>query len=257
MIDASQGVSTGARRPSRRSTLVGVLGELLVTAGALLALFVVWQLWWTDVQASRVQQDLLSSITWPTPSNAGAPEIGDGDPPRTPAPAPGELYGLLFVPAWGPQPRTILEGVDPASVLDVGSAGHYPGTAGPGEIGNFALAGHRTTYGKPFSRVDELVPGDDLVVRTEDAWYVYEVTRTQIVSPADVGVVAPVPQGDSEPARYLTLTACHPRYSAAERYIVHGELVRWLPGTSAPPDELRDGGGAVSATAAVAAPGGR
>lgn len=210
----------------------------MVTAGVLLALFVVWQLWWTDVQASRAQAELLDTIVWPAVVESEEAPPEDGEPPATPAPGPGELLGLLYVPAWDAQPRTILEGIDQASVLDIGSAGHYPGSGGPGELGNFALAGHRTTYGKPFSKVDELAEGDDLVVRTGEAWYVYEVTRTQIVTPADVGVVAPIPDGESEPARYLTLTSCHPRYSAAERYIVHGELVRWLPGTSAPPAEL-------------------
>lgn len=216
----------------------------MVTAGVLLGLFVVWQLWWTDVQAGRVQSDLLGSLDWAEPPSVVADESGAGDPPAVSVPAAGELFGLLYVPAWGDEPRTILEGVDKATVLDTGSAGHYPATVGPGEVGNFSLAGHRTTYGKPFSQVDVLAAGDPLVVRTDEAWYVYEVTRTQIVQPTEVGVVAAIPQGSTEPGRYLTLTACHPRYSAAERYVVHGELVRWVPASSGTPTELAGQGGA-------------
>lgn len=210
----------------------------MVTAGVLLGLFVVWQLWWTDVQAGRVQADLLASLDWPDPPGAAAQEASVGEPPPALTPGPGELLGLLYVPAWDAEPRTILEGVDKPTVLDTGSAGHYPATAGPGQTGNFSLAGHRTTYGRPFSQIDVLEPGDPLVVRTDETWFVYEVTRSQIVQPHEVGVVAPVPQGSTDAGRYVTLTACHPRYSAAERYVVHGELVRWLPVSAGTPAEL-------------------
>lgn len=214
----------------------------MVTAGVLVGLFVVWQLWWTDVQAGRVQADLLHSLDWAEPPSVVVEDAGVGEPPVVPVPAAGELFGLLYVPAWDDEPRTILQGVDKATVLDSGSAGHYPATVGPGEVGNFSLAGHRTTYGKPFSQIDVLAAGDPLVVRTEEAWYVYEVTATQIVQPSEVGVVAPIPQGSTHPGRYLTLTACHPRYSAAERYVVHGELVRWAPVSAGTPTELAQRG---------------
>ena len=70
-------------------------------------------------------------------------------------------------------------------MLDVLGVGHYEGTAMPGGIGNFAVAGHRTTYAKPFNRVEELQVGDPLVIRTTDnIWYVYRVTSTEIVAPS-------------------------------------------------------------------------
>ena len=106
--------------------------------------------------------------------------------------------------------------------------GHYPGTAMPGEIGNFVLSGHRTTYAAPFNRIDELRRGDDIVVEAREARYTYRVTRTRIVEPTEVDVIAPVPgQPGREPAKaMITLSTCHPEYSAAQRLIVFGELDR-------------------------------
>src|SRR5690606_10957704 len=116
-------------------------------------------------------------------------------------------------------------------VLDVLGIGHYEGTAMPGEVGNFAVAGHRVTYGKPFNRVEELQVGDPLVVQTETTWYVYRVTSTQVVTPRDVQVIAPTPnQPDVAPTvASMTLTTCHPMFSARERFIVHAELDYWTP----------------------------
>ena len=113
----------------------------------------------------------------------------------------------------------------------------------PGGVGNFAVAGHRTTYGKPFNRIAELEPGDALVVRTADLWFVYRVTEHHIVLPEQVDVVAPVPgEPGAEPERAtITLTACHPMFSARERYIVHGELEGWMPVADGVPAALTEG----------------
>jgi sortase A len=99
----------------------------------------------------------------------------------------------------------------------------------PGAVGNFAIAGHRTTYGKPFNRIAELQVGDPIVIRTQHAWYVYTVTSTEIVDPGQVGVIAPVPDkpGATPTARMITMTTCTPMYSASQRYVVHGELTYW------------------------------
>ncbi|MEN5073624.1 class E sortase [Isoptericola cucumis] len=245
-----------ARAHSRRgagSTVVGVVGELFITAGVLLGLFVVWQLWWTDVQADRVHQQVLADLDWAEPpvQDAGpdvAPERHD-EPPVLAEPPEGEVFAKLYVPRFGADyVEPIAQGVDKATILDRLGIGHYPGTAMPGDLGNFATAGHRTTYGKPYHQVADLKEGDPLVVRTEKTWYVYRVTSHEIVYPWEVDVISPVPglqPGDEIPEltdRLLTMTACHPMYSAAQRYIIHGELDYWAPAKKGVPAELLDAG---------------
>jgi sortase A len=237
------------------SATVGVVGELLITAGVFLGLFVVWQLWWTDVQAERVHTQVLADLDWPEPPPLevdDGPAIASehrGEPPVLDEPADETVFAELYVPRWGDDYVTpVAQGVDKARVLDRLGAGHYPGTAMPGDLGNFATAGHRTTYGKPYHQVADLQEGDPLVFRTEDTWYVYRKTTHEIVWPHEVDVIAPVPglqAGDPVPElteRLLTLTACHPMYSAAQRYIVHGELDYWAPVEEGTPIELIEAG---------------
>lgn len=244
-----------ARPVAPRATgaaVVGVLGEVLITLGALLALFVVWQLYWTDVVAERAQDQVVQDLGWAR-TGGGGPEgppvaapVDDAEPPVMAAPPHATTFATLSVPRWGQDyVQPISEGVTRSDVLDVLGIGHYPGTAMPGEVGNFALAAHRVTYGKPFNRVEELQLGDALVVQTQEAWYVYRVTSTQIVMPEDVQVIAPVPdQPGVEPtAAMITLTTCHPMFSARERFIVHGELDYWMPTDAGTPVELTGGEG--------------
>ncbi|RYV51889.1 class E sortase [Pengzhenrongella frigida] len=226
---------------------MGVVGELMITLGALLLAFVVWQLWWTDVEGDRAQAAIVDELDWvPVPTTSATPVAQ----PRTDAsPALAEpehavTFATLYVPRWGAEyVRPISQGVDRAGVLDPLGIGHYPGTAMPGDVGNFAVSGHRTTYGKPFNLVADLAVGDPLVVRTADDWFVYRVTSTEIVGPRDVQVIAPVP-GDPAAVpteRLITLTTCHPMYSARERFIVHGVLDYWLAGQDSFPPEITGG----------------
>ena len=241
------------RRPSAASRIgfgaLGVLGELLITVGALLLGFLVWQLWWTDVVADRAQQSIVDDLPWAhsapltpgkaTPSpGATAPAVvvaqpRHDEPPVDTEPGQAVTFATIQVPRWDGVPaKPISEGTDKATVLDKLGVGHYEGTAMPGAVGNFAVAGHRTTYGKPFNRIAELQVGDPIVVRTEHTWYVYKVTSIEIVAPTKVEVVAPVPgkPGATPTARMITLTTCHPMFSASQRYIVHGELDYWASG---------------------------
>jgi sortase A len=112
----------------------------------------------------------------------------------------------------------------------------------PGEVGNFAVAGHRTTYGKPFTDIATLEVGDSLVVQTEDAWYVYTVTGSTIQAPEYIAAISPVPgkPGEQPTAASITLTTCHPRFSAEQRFIVWGELKYWAPSGNGFPSELVD-----------------
>ncbi|MTA64426.1 MAG: sortase, partial [Actinobacteria bacterium] len=143
-------------------------------------------------------------------------------PPTAPPPE-GDPVGVITIPKIGLQ-RVIVEGVAKPDLKK--GPGHYPGTPLPGQAGNSAIAGHRTTYGAPFNRIDELVPGDEIKVATPQGEFTYLVIpapgqTTQAwytVSPAQVEVLANM--GDNR----ITLTACHPKYSAKQRIVVHGVL---------------------------------
>lgn len=263
MTEARPGAGSGtpsrrarARRHSRAAAALGVVGEILITLGVLLGLFVVWQLWWTDVVAEREQAQVVEDLGWawqpgdrpePTPSTTAttpAPEpVHHTDaPPAEADPAHATTFATLLVPRWGSDyVRPISEGTSKRDVLDVLGIGHYEGTAMPGAVGNFAVAGHRVTYGKPFNRIEELQVGDPIVVQTQQAWYVYRVTGTEVVSPRDVGVILPVPsQRDTAPTQALmTLTTCHPMFSARERYVVHAALDYWMAAADGTPDEIQ------------------
>lgn len=262
--DAAAGTSAARTGPSRTSRAVygtiGVVGELMITLGVLLFGFLAWQLWWTDVEGNKVQAEIVRELPRapvPTPTAAETPtgpQIATprhDEPPVMAEPEHAVTFATLQVPRWDGEPeRPISEGVDKAGVLDKLGIGHYPGTAMPGGVGNFAIAGHRTTYAKPFNRIQELKTGDALVVRTatgdggpgSDTWYVYRVTSAEIVLPHEVDVIAPVPgDPDATPTeRFITLTTCHPMYSARERYIVHGVLDYWAPVSDGLPAELAE-----------------
>jgi sortase A len=205
---------------------LGITGDLLVTAGVLLLLFVGWQLWWTDVTANREQSATVDTLT----------RDFTATPPTTPTteqPTPvafGQAFAIIRVPRFGADyARPVLEGTS-LEVLQKGF-GHYAETADPGQVGNFAVAGHRTTYGRPLHDIETLREGDLVVVETRTAYHVYAVKRHRIVVPTQVEVVAPVPDepGAKPTERWLTLTACHPKYSAAQRYIVFAQLTKSYP----------------------------
>lgn len=219
------------------------LGELCITLGVVLLLFVAWQLWWTDIAAGQTQREITHRLErqWqapkpPHPSGTAAPT----DLKEIPM---GDAFALIRIPRFGHDyVRPILQGVE-LEVLDRG-VGHYPDSAKPGEIGNFAVAGHRVTYAKPFNKIAELKRGDAVVVETRDTWYVYRVQSHTVVTPDRVDVVAPVPEhpGQKPTQRLMTMTACHPKFSARERYVVFSELDKVVPKTGgAIPDVLRQG----------------
>jgi sortase A len=236
------------RRQSRAAVaarwLVGAVGELLITAGAVLLLFVAWQLWWTDVEANRSQsatvEALAEDFQRPVPSPTASPTSTTPISDLPTSVAPGQAFGILRIPRLGEEwARPVLEGIDPGTLQD--GIGHYPKTALPGAVGNVGLAGHRTTYGRPFHDIEQLRPGDKLVIETARGHTVYAVDRHAIVPPTATDVIAPVPQrpGASPTEAWLTLTTCHPKYSAEQRYIVFARLVGTYPrGTELPAGTL-------------------
>lgn len=221
------------------------LGELFITLGLVLLLFVGWQLWWTDVVSNRAQDQTTRDL-----EQMWKPRVVP-KPGEPPAPAPvepavssvtfGSAFALIRVPRFGRDyVRPILQGTD-LSILDEG-VGHYADSASPGAVGNFAVAGHRVTYGKPFNQIAELRTGDPIVVETRTTWYVYRVVRHTIVTPDRVDVVAPVPErpGVRPTARMMTMTACHPEFSARLRYVVFSQLAQTISKTDgAAPAVLR------------------
>lgn len=209
-------------RAARRVT--GVVGELLITAGVVVLFFVGYQLVWTNVQADRVATAKADELEqdWA--------KAGPDGPEITPDLNDGDAFAILRIPRLGEKYRVpIVQGV---SLDDLASGvGHYPDTAMPGEVGNFAVAGHRATNGEPFAYLDQLREGDSVVVETGNTWYTYDVTDEYIVPPTQVGVILPVPnQPGAEPHKALmTLTTCNPRWASYERLIFHAKLVEELP----------------------------
>ena len=208
---------------------VGWAGELVITVGLLLLLFVAWQLWWTDVVSDRAASHAVAMLEdeFSRARGTGAALPASGIPPGI---GTDGAFAVVRIPRFGADyARPLLEGTG-RPVLALG-IGHYAGTAGPGQVGNFAIAGHRTTYGRPFHDVDRLRNGDRVVVETLDTVHVYEVTSREVVRPTDVAVLAPVPDdpGAKATGAALTMTSCHPTYSATERFVVHGRLVKSVP----------------------------
>jgi sortase A len=224
---------------------VRTIGELLVTFSVLLALFVVYQLYYTNVvgrqdmhaEVNAMHRQWAATVPAPAPpsarSAAPAPH-GESAPVVAPPPAAvlhnGDGVAVLHIPRLG-------SGIDDAGIpvlegvgLDIlnKATGHYPGTALPGQIGNFSVAGHRKTHGEPFRHLDEMRAGDLVYVETAHAWYTYRIDADPvIVQPTDLGVVDPVPgEPGVRPTRSLmTLTTCNPWWSSTQRMIVTGSLL--------------------------------
>ncbi|MFE5090925.1 class E sortase [Streptomyces sp. NPDC056638] len=212
-----------------------VVGELFITLGVLMLLFVTYQLWWTNVRADqyagkethKIQDDWAKGDR-----NPGVFEAGQG-------------FAIIHIPKLDVV-APIAEGTSKEKVLDRGMVGHYDEgalrTAMPSaKQGNFALAGHRNTHGEPFRYINRLRPGDLIVVETQDAYYTYEATKTlPQTPPSNVSVIGPVPPGSgfTGPGRYITLTTCTPEFTSTYRLIVWGKMVDERPRSKGKPDAL-------------------
>lgn len=263
------GTGPGYRRPAPPDgpvrKLVRGFGELLLTLGLVVLLFVFYELVVTNWLSAIKQQQATAELNrqWQ-------------GPPEPLEVAPGEPFAKIFIPAFGPDySYTVLQGTSQEN-LEVGP-GHYIGTAMPGQPGNFALAGHRVGTGSPFLNLGELESCDALIIETARAWYVYKVLPLQgeaagwgsgkgatphcdgvrplpppyqdvpgrlIVDPSAREVLAPVPGKPqaqvpaAEQFALITLTTCHPKFSAQQRMIIHGVLTGQYPKTGPPPDVL-------------------
>ncbi|MBW8798443.1 MAG: class E sortase [Streptomyces sp.] len=223
------------RKPSPAVMASRAIGEVFITTGVLMLLFVTYQLWWTNVRAHAQAGKEASSLQQDWASGKRAPGVF----------APGQGFAILHIPKLDVV-APIAEGVSNKKVLDKGMVGHYGEgalkTAMPQDkTGNFGLAAHRNTHGEPFRYINRLVAGDAVVVETQDEYYVYKVTSMlPVTSPSNVSVLDPVPKGSgfTEPGRYITLTTCTPEFTSKYRLIVWGKMVEERPRSKGKPDAL-------------------
>lgn len=227
------------RKRPPRPTFLGVIGELLITAGVFVLLFVVWELYWTNLGANReaaTHRDTMAE----TFNQHYTGFDGDGADPAVSA-VPGEAWGLLYIPRFGADYTVpVLDGTGPE--IDSAVLGRYDNSPAPGEEGNLALAGHRQTYGAVLWDMDALQDGDRMYLQTANGWWVYETRKVHIVLPSDVEVLDPNPLDPGGPAsgNWLTLTTCHPPYTVRERMITHAEQVDFVPLHEGAPAEIAD-----------------
>jgi sortase A len=206
--------------------VLNVSGKVLIGLGVVVLLFVAYQIWGTSIQESHSQAALHDKLVKEandetarrTLAEAALHALPTGPPVAAPtiqAPAEGQPIGYIRIPVIGVN-QVIVQGTNEAD-LRLGP-GHYGGTPLPGERGNASIAGHRTTYGHPFYNLDAVKVGDPIVLTTLQGIFVYDATRSSVVQPTDVGVIA------NGPANLVTLTTCNPRYSAATRLVVQAKL---------------------------------
>jgi sortase A len=235
--DVPAAVVGGAGRRSGWTRFVRVLGWTLLAAGVVVLLYIVYLMFYTNLVTDRAQGELqqawelehgtLDDTAQPVEPAPSAQPVESETPSSDPVEV-GDAYAVMWFERPGSEARPVhedplfvVEGVDRETLKQ--GPGHYPGTAEPGQPGNFALAGHRTTYGAPFFHLDQLRAGDEIhVVDRQQRTWVYEVTETRVVLPHETWVVGPDPLETGNPV--LSLTTCEPRYSAEKRLIVFADL---------------------------------
>ncbi|MFI8166783.1 class E sortase [Streptomyces sp. NPDC085931] len=224
-----------ARKPGVAVVASRAIGEVFITTGVLMLLFVTYQLWWTNVRAHAQAGKEASSLQNDWASGKRNPGVFE----------PGQGFAILHIPKLDVV-VPIAEGTSSKGVLDRGMVGHYAEgalkTAMPGDkTGNFGLAGHRNTHGEPFRYINKLAPGDPIVVETQDEYYVYKMASIlPVTSPSNTSVLNPIPTGSgfTKPGRYITLTTCTPEFTSKYRMIVWGKMVEERPRSKGKPDAL-------------------
>lgn len=237
--------------------IVRTFSELCITIGALIVLFVVYVLFWTGVKAADAAEGQIDSLRsrWaqgavsapapqasPTSKSSKAPKApkaskASKEPPAPAAYQDGKPFAMLYIPRFGKGWEwPVLENTE-VRTLQKG-LGHYTGTARLGASGNFAVAGHRRTYGDPFKDFPKLRPGDAVVLTDGTTWFTYRIDKKPYRTvPSDIGVIDPVPRksGFDGPGRYLTLTTCDPEWGSSHRLIAWAHLDATQPVTEGKP----------------------
>jgi sortase A len=259
--------------PRRRSdpvrTTVRTIGEVLITLGVVVLLFVVYEVYVTDLISAGKQRDATAALDdqWKIPDKKEEAEDPQKRVDHFDGLKDGEGFAKMYIPTFGSDYHfTIVEGTS-EKALEIGP-GHYTDTAYPGTPGNFAVAGHRVGKGAPFNDIDLVKPCDAIIVETKNNWYIYrmlplakqkadwpnvkaqnrkcanvnvlgapfeKVVGQSIVSPDQGSVIASVP-GDADAkvnvgsqVSLMTLTTCHPKFSDKQRLIVHAVMDRQQP----------------------------
>jgi sortase A len=238
------------------------IGQTLITFGLIVLLFVFYEVYVTNWFASEAQAEVHKKLekTWVDGKGDPLAQLPDGSYPKLPL---GEGIANLYIPRLGRDYAfTIVEGTSQDD-LEKGP-GHYPRTARPGEVGNFAVAGHRVGKGEPFLNLDHLRAGDAVIVETESHFYVYKVKGDaatndlsdegedgipgrEIVDPSASPILYPVPDhplGTTPTEKLMTMTTCHPKFTAQQRMVYHAVLdpaLTWVKptGTSDMPKSIR------------------
>ncbi|MEU1706308.1 class E sortase [Streptomyces sp. NPDC005706] len=223
------------RKPGPGVIASRAIGEVFITTGVLMLLFVTYQLWWTNVRAHAQAGSETHQLQDDWASGKRAPGVFE----------PGQGFAILHIPKLDVV-APVAEGVSNKKVLDKGMVGHYGEgplkTAMPdAKTGNFGLAAHRNTHGEPFRYINRLSPGDPVVVETQDTYFVYKVTSMlPVTPPSNTSVLNPVPKGSgfTGPGRYITLTTCTPEFTSKYRLIVWGKMIEERPRSKGKPDAL-------------------
>lgn len=258
--------SRGGRLADGIAFVLRTVGELAMTAGVVILLFVVYELYFTGLATQRAQHHLEQQFAQNI--RAHKPPVSA---PGSPAPDLGTGIAIMYAPRLGSSWKfVVVEGTgtdqlakgpghwdyDPSLARALGldgptapptaqkplADGSVP-SAYPGDVGNFVVSGHRTTHSHPFFDADTFKPGDAIVVETTTTWYVYTVTGQQSVLPSDVAVTFPVPgkPGAVPTQKLITLTTCNPRYSASHRLVISGVLASQQPLSAGDPAALTTG----------------
>ncbi|OFR33320.1 class E sortase [Actinomyces sp. HMSC065F11] len=235
------------KKPSLFIRFIGVLGELMITASLVIGLFIFWQLYWTswEVEADREQAISDFEAKLPRVSVDKVPPAHTEAPPEFTPVGYGETMGILHIPVWDNMKVPVVHGTA-QYLLDQALGGHYEFTQWPGEVGNFAVAAHRRSYGNNFRYVDTLEEGTPVVMETSNAFLVYKVVQKEIVLPEQTEVINPVPDqpiGATPTKRMLTMTTCSTetggQFGNSHRYIVHLEFQHWYERDEGMPPELK------------------
>jgi sortase A len=212
-----------------RSAVRG-FGEILITLGLVVLLFAAYEVYGKAFQANAEQGRLGDALEeqWSVPITGGAKPVAD-------KPIPGEGVARLYIPRLDKR-WVVVEGVTPKDIKL--APGRYPKSQLPGQLGNFAIAGHRMP--SIFWDLDKVVTGDTIVAETRTGWYVYTVGKVRIIRPTQTSVVAANPDepGTTPTRKLLTITTCNPKWDNYERLVVQAELVREQPKSAGRPAEL-------------------
>lgn len=237
-------MTRSATRPMTKTSIgqrdLGGFGEIFVTLGIILLLFVAWELWWTNLDSNRAQDQVTSQFAQDlTVGDSGSRDFGPAPIAKIPD---GETFGIFYIPRFGKDfAHPVSYGVDPEVLNSIG-IGYYPETQAPGELGNFAVAAHRQTHGQVFWNIDKFQDGDKIHLQTREGFYTYEWRSTEIVDPAQTEVLLPVPHepGMEPTTSMLTMTSCHPPFTTRMRIIAYAELSAWRPADAGAPAEIAE-----------------